>query len=165
MAAVIALLLAAGVAVYLTQRGPDRTIHARFTLIDEDVTADAEDCEGSGGYDVVEAGMPVTVRDEDGKIVGSSMTRNGTKDEIRERTLAENEATPPDADDDSTDSPLDTGKINDVFLDLPNVCVLLVEVGVFDVDFYEVEVGRRGKISYSKSELRKRDWHVAVGLD
>jgi hypothetical protein len=44
------------------------------------------------------------------------------------------------------------------------ICTLLFDADVKNADFYEIEIGSRGKLSYSKKDLEKRDWYVAQSL-
>ena len=77
-----AILLAAGVAaMLLTGRG--HAVEGTMTLIDDGFSDAGIGCSGSGGYDDIDLGTDVMVRDETGKILangelGIGHERNGT---------------------------------------------------------------------------------------
>jgi hypothetical protein len=58
-----------------------QTLIGSFTLNDPQVTGTFDDCSGTGGYDDFGPGMNVTVRDQDGSIVGSGSTRSISNDD------------------------------------------------------------------------------------
>ena len=151
--AAVVLLVAVGVAA-LAGGADKREIEGMFTLFDPaEIDGDPLDCSGDGGYSDISAGNPVTVRDDDGKIVGGGSTRHATdQTELVERMVlhggADNEA---------------QAKEYVETLD-GSICALLFEVEVDDADFYEVEVGRRGKLAYRRAELEDRDWRVTFTL-
>ena len=152
LAGVLAFVLI--IVLLATFLGGSRTIHGQFTLFSAgDVRGSPTECEGTGGYSDVDAGMPVTARDQDGKIVGSSHTRNGESLDELARRIAD------------SDTASDVAKGRDLVSQSEGLaCILLFDVDVENADFYEIEVGRRGKISYSKTELDKRKWKVAFTL-
>lgn len=126
---------------------PNATLTGTFTLNDrENVRGDWNNCWGAGGYDDFAAGMNVTIRDQDGKIVGTGDARAlGPRDldnDARELQLAAEwaEAHAYDA------------------------CVLAFELPVKSADFYAVEVGRRGELTYSHDELESVGWFVTLEL-
>lgn len=129
-----------------------QTITGTFTLFDiGGVIGGHESCSGDGGYSDIDAGMPVTVRDGDGTIVGGTSTRHSTRDElVASLTEEENSGV------DEAEELLDGLE--------GSICTLRFEVEVDDADFYEVEVGNRGSLSYRKAELAERDWVVEFSL-
>jgi len=131
-----------------------RTIQGKFELFSAgDVRGSATDCEGTGGYSDVDEGMPVTVRDQRGNIVGSSATRHAESLDELARRLGD------------SDKPADVSRAHELITQSRGIaCVLLFDVEVGNADFYEIEVGRRGKISYSKKELEQRKWRVTLTL-
>jgi len=57
---------------------------------------------------------------------------------------------------------LGAGKIEG---DVLKACVFPFEVkGVKDAQFFQVEVGRRGGLSYSKADMEQKDWTVSASL-
>ncbi|WP_068819963.1 hypothetical protein [Phormidesmis priestleyi] len=53
------------------------TIKGTFRLVDSDLGGTTSNCYGSGGYSDVEGGMPVTVRDGQGKIIATAKVSDG----------------------------------------------------------------------------------------
>ena len=137
------------------------TIRGTFTLADsENVIGSWDSCFGDGGYDDFGPGMNVTIRDGDGSIVGTGNTE----------TL---ENLPPEVEealDDNTDTTLPedldplTGAVLYAKIFDGTQCVVQFSVPVKDAEFYAVSVGKRGELSYSKSELEERDWWVELTL-
>jgi hypothetical protein len=116
-----------------------------FTLTDSAVNGSYTTCYGTGGYDDFGPGVNVTVRDQDGSIVGSSSTRNLARGDDNLR---------PEMD-----------EVVNLAIQYPDVsCTVLFEVEVNPAEFYEIEVGSRGGLSYSADELDSRDWWVELSL-
>lgn len=117
-------------------------ITGSFTLIDSDVVGTWDGCFGSGGYDDFGPGMNVTVRDGQGDVVGVGSTES----------LSEADRTGVWADDVtfSEDSSVS--------------CVVKFTVDVKPAEFYSVEVGSRGDLTYSAAELEAAGWHVELSL-
>jgi hypothetical protein len=113
-----------------------QVIHGTMTLIDTDIAGDWDDCYGTGGYDDFGAGMNVTVRNGDGTIIGSVDARNLTS-----------------ADPDAAEA-----------RDLEYFCTIAFDVDVEAAEFYTVEAGHRGELSYSAKEMADEDWTVALSL-
>lgn len=85
------------------------------------------------GYDDIAAGVPVTVTNQTGEIIGATTLAAGWFNE-------QETANPGDP---------------------PGGCVFPFEVaGLPDATFYSVEVGQRGELTYSLSELEAADWTV-----
>jgi hypothetical protein len=94
-----------------------------------------EPCEGSGGYGDIGPGMPVTVRDEGGEVIGDT-------------TMAAGRAGDPS----SSTSPFS------------RECLLPFEVTLPRADFYSFELGRRGEITYSYEEMVGFAWQVSFSI-
>ena len=149
--AVSLLAVGAFAVVALTKKD---TIEGTFTLFSaEDVEGDLPDCEGTGGYSDISSGVPVTVRDQDDNIVGSGTLQNGSKKEIARRLAAQgDEVKTVKAAEDLVD------QIDGTF------CVLVFDVDVKEAEFYDIQVGKRGKISYSRAQLEDRKWQAAFSI-
>lgn len=63
--------------------GPSDTssfsLKGKFQLVDSKIGGTASNCYGTGGYDDVEAGMPVTIRDGNGSILATGKVGDGTQ--------------------------------------------------------------------------------------
>jgi hypothetical protein len=113
-----------------------------FTLNDTDggVRITSDGCHGTGGFSDVEPGMTATITDAKGTIIG-------TGDLLAAEDLA------------STQPKLNLGGNSS------SSCHLAALVPLKgDTDFYQVEIGHRGKTSYSKDELASRGWQVDLSL-
>lgn len=111
-------------------------ITGTFTLTDSETGGRWSSCFGTGGYDDFGAGMNVTVRSQNDTVIGSSSTRHLT-------------ATDPGAEEAQ---------------DAEFSCTVAFSVEVEESDFYLIDVGRRGQLSYSFEELESADWSVALTL-
>lgn len=148
----MAILLLGLTATQLVGGGESQRLRGYFTLLSsDDVSGDLSDCSGTGGYDDVDAGVSVTIRDQGDNIVGSATLENAPIGDIAE-LIAEKENNP----------------VSEVEATLHDVdgewCILIWEAKVEKADFYDVQVGKRGKISYSRAELAEADWIVATSL-
>lgn len=103
------------------------------------------DCQGSGGYSDLRPGTTVVVKDGSGTTLATGNVLGGQVDEDRSKKM-----------------PMPA-------LENPwtrIVCVLSFAVpGIPEADFYEVEVGRRGGLTYSFDEIEAQDWKVELVLD
>jgi hypothetical protein len=54
-------------------------VKGKLQLVDSDIGGTASDCYGNGGYDDIEAGMPVTIRDGQGTILATGQVGTGTQ--------------------------------------------------------------------------------------
>lgn len=69
-------------AVFLTSRGDDkREVTGTLTLVDSDVVGDSDDCYGTGGYDDIESGAQVVVKDGAGKTIATGRLGAGEFDD------------------------------------------------------------------------------------
>lgn len=93
-------------------------------------------CVGSGGFSDIQESAPVSLRDEEGKVIGSNRLGEGTLSEVAGASL--------DAD--------KTCAFRFTLTDVP------------DAEFYSIEVGSRGEITYSKSDMEENDWMVELSL-
>ena len=63
-----------------TQQEPNsHSIKGSFQLVDSDLGGTSDDCYGTGGYDDIEAGMPVTIRDGQGAILATGTVGTGSQ--------------------------------------------------------------------------------------
>lgn len=153
--AVVAIVVV-GVVAMNAGGGSGRELRGIFALYDEDfgIDGDFDDCEGTGGYDDFSAGRDITVRDGSGDIVGAGTLRNVTdRDELAEYLVGTGEAD--DVDDTVIDFVADTPEA---------VCVLVTAFDIDDADFYEIKIGRRGELSFSRDELAADDWYFSLSL-
>ncbi len=165
-AAVAAALVASLVGWFVV--GPllgPRRILGTFTLVAPDQAPfDWADCRGEGGYSDFGAGMPVTIRNGAGEIVGSGATTSvllHMKGVTRVR-----EANNPWglSFGEPTDEEIDRAR-EDLRLEaLGESCTVFFEVEAERSSFYQIEVGRRGSVSYSDDELDRRGYTVALSL-
>jgi hypothetical protein len=122
-----------------------------------------DSCSGTGGYDDFGAGMDVTIRDQDGKIVANANTQSLDRDIMSD--LYTNVASEMDrVFGSSTMSEgialLVDGATNSFF----TFCTVYYEAEVPLREFYEIEVGSRGSLAYSKSELEEFSFVVYSSL-
>lgn len=110
-------------------------IQGTFTIIRSEnssnfLTTNGDDsfCFGYGGYDDLGLDIPVTITDEQGKIIATGLTQAGQETE--------------------------------------RGCVMSYVIkNVPKANFYSVEVGRRGKLTYSFDEMNSQKWkvHTRIG--
>ena len=91
-------------------------------------------CAGKGGYDDIQEGGAVTVRDGSGTVIATGRLAEGIG--------------------------IAASEVNDFLPD----CVHAFVVEVPRVDFYSFEVTHRGEIAYSYQEMVDADWVVAFSL-
>lgn len=129
-----------------------QTLTGSFTLFADDIDGDWETCSGTGGYSDFGAGMNVTIRDGDGSIIATSSTRHlTTGDEADE-----------DVEDEDRTALHDAARWAKVSEGL--TCVVWFDTEVDDAEFYAVQVGRRGELTYSADELAEDGWNVEMTL-
>jgi len=123
------------------------TVEGVFTLNDSDAFfANPRTCSGDGGYSDFGPGMGITVRDGSGNIIGSGRT----------------EALPP------LGEIGEQGSLLQLMIRLADgetsSCSVYFSVQVADADFYEIELGSSGELSYSREELDAEDWFISLSL-
>jgi hypothetical protein len=95
------------------------------------------DCSGIGGYSDFGSGMDVSIRNGDGKLIGTTSTRNFKAEDLS-----------------SSDKDLkDTAKLAKDSPEL-SCTVFYGPISVPRSDFYEVEIGSRGTLTYSYEDLK-----------
>ena len=134
-------------------RGGDSSgtrLSGTFLLTDwSEVSGDWDGCSGTGGYSDFGPGMNVTIRNGDGEIIATTATQSGSD------YLDEHED--PDENDDGR------GDITTLMENSGDMgfCAVRWSVEVpNDEAFYEVTIGRRGELTYSRSDLDEEDWDV-----
>jgi hypothetical protein len=133
-------------------------VSGTFTLTDsEGFVGGWDSCSGDGGYDDFGPGMNVTVRDGDGSIVGT-----GTTESLEDADAPDIEAE--EGARGGADGALGIAAMMAKDLMDGTWCTVKFEVPVKRAEFYEIEVGRRGELSYSYEELEDNDWWVELNL-
>lgn len=111
------------------------------------VSGPRSECQGTRGYNDIGPGMSVTVRDGKGVILGATTTK------------AVN-ALPPERESILTGLLVsDKPRRNGIAY---NDCTVWYEVPVANSEFYEVEIGKRGKQVYPRTELVQNGWVVSA---
>lgn len=81
IAAAVLLLAAIGTLIVLFTGDSERPLTVKLQLLDFDGGSDCDG--GSGGYDDIGPGMPITVKDQDGKLIGSgSLPDSGESQDV-----------------------------------------------------------------------------------
>jgi hypothetical protein len=117
----------------------DRVLSGTFTLTDSSEigrpSGAGGPCYGTGGYDDIESGLRVVVNDGEGKTLATG--RLGTS------SYEQNPQYP-----------------------ILGECVFPIEVpeGLPRADFYSIEVGSRGELTYSYDEMEANGWTVSFSL-
>jgi hypothetical protein len=162
--AAVAVIVAVCAVVLLGRGDEQLRVRGVFILKDsENVVGGWDRCRGDGGYDDFGPGMNVTIRDGAGRIIGAGNTE-------AMRPL------PPDLeaqidDPDTTIAPEYMESEDEVLMMamLAKIydgtqCFVYFEVDVEEADFYSVEVGSRGDLTYSAEELADRDYWIELSL-
>jgi hypothetical protein len=136
--------------------GGKLTLHGTFTLQDdEDAYGPWNDCSGKEGYDDFGPGMNVTVKDGDGKIVGTGDTEPlPARWKLDDRANAKE----PKADGEAQ------AMVDAALADDKGYCTVYIEVPIKKAEFYSVTIGRRGDLSYSYDDLSKKDFWIESSL-
>ena len=93
-------------------------------------------CSGIGGYNDFGSGMDVSIRDADGKIIGTTSTRNFSTSDLSSD------------DEDLKSAAVSTQENSEL------ACgIVYGPISVPKSEFYEVEIGSRGTLTYSHEEL------------
>lgn len=150
-----------GALVLVSLGGDDGpTMTGQFTLSDtESISGTAESCRGTGGYSDFGPGMNVTIRNGSGEIVASGNTSSLDAEEQYGSDSDAAEQEEPEGD----EEPMSPQELADAMFDFLG-CTVVFEVDVPTEDFYAIEVGRRGELSYSRQELEEKDWNVSLTL-
>ncbi|WP_371417598.1 hypothetical protein, partial [Anabaena sp. UHCC 0187] len=107
-------------------------ISGYLELVDSNIGGTDSNCYGTEGFKDIEGGMPVTVKDGQGKIISLGKTSYGKRPK---------------------------GEYSSVR------CIFYFQVNnVPIVNFYSIEVGRRGQLNYSYEELKNKNWKVSFSL-
>ena len=168
----LAAIVAIGFSAMSCGGNPEMLLTGRVVLFDDvtDIevsfsgdTADGargRSCRGTGGYDDFGPGMNVTIRDEDGAIIASTQTEPWYR---LERDHPDYNEIVEAIDDTGLPTVLvsDSGLYRRGTLGL---CHVWWVASVPVTDFYEVNVGRRGTLSYSLPEIEDAGWVVATSL-
>lgn len=158
---VAAVVVLGALAIAASSSDDGLTLTGRFTLSDNDsLRGGPETCRGTGGYSDFGPGMNVTVRNGSGEIVASGNTANLVIEEYFSDDATEERAEGSDEDNGDDMSPEELADMMFEFLG----CTVVFEVDVPKEDFYAIEVGRRGELSYSRAELEERNWGVSLTL-
>jgi len=142
--------------------GDEKSIQGSFNLLKDlsDFDGDApfvgpwDGCSGTGGYGDFGPGMNVTVRDGSGNIVGSGSTESFDSDDLPAE----------DADEDNLTDFEEAAAQAESFGEAGLACSVKFDVPIKSAEFYEVEIGKRGELSYSDSELKDRDYWISLSL-
>jgi len=128
-AVVLAVLAGCGATAEATPE--PRAISGSFTLHATGAgwSEDAAGCRGDGGYSDIRSGMQITLRDETGRVMGTTSFPVGRVEGAGLRCVFEFE-----------------------FTDAP------------EAEFYTLDSGRRGELTYSVAELEDRGWHVGIDI-
>jgi hypothetical protein len=138
VAALETVVASAGIAS--TAAGETHTITGYFTVRQQGINFLGQ-CTGSGGYDDIQAGTQVTVRDAGGQIIAVGSLGPG---------VAHDDMGTPMTSDDPIESPM---------------CVFPILVrDVPDSDFYAIEVSHRGELTFTRAELESLNWEVRFSL-
>ena len=132
-----------------------RVLTGAFTLQADNIAGSWDSCRGEGGYSDFGRGMNVTVRSGSGEVIGTGNTRNLTDADLGDLDLSEN------GEDDISMLELTAAVAQ---IRGTSRCTVWFEAEIGEADFYSIEIGRRGELTYSASELADRDWHVELSL-
>ena len=133
-----------------TVPGPD-ALGVSFTLmtLDSDISGELGDCSGTGGYDDFGPGMDIRILNQDNKLIGSGSTKSLDQLAVTDPEYFE----------------LLKGDDFDPNDDAEIVCQVAALVPVSGgAEFYRVEIGRRGEMSYTRADLEEADWQLDLSL-
>lgn len=155
LAAAAVIVAAASVAFALQKLSGanDHKITGTFTLLKIVEERSGGSCSGEGGYSDIDEGQQVVVKDAEGRTLAKGNLGAG-------RLVGFPEAT--SGNDEDTDSDPDRSAADD--LDFSYCQFKFTVEDVPEADFYAVSVGRRGELTYSYAEMKKRDWKVSFSL-
>jgi hypothetical protein len=141
-------------------RDDKKTITGSVVLFDaagDGIAGSQTNCYGDGGYDDIDSGTQVMVKNGDGKILATTTLQSGSGETAGD-VLGDGGVTTTTAYDSYGSS----------FLSTVVRCTFPFEVEVPSGEkFYSVTVGsneHRGTLTYSKDDMDKKDWKVDVSL-
>lgn len=141
----------------LAPKSKGLALRGTFTLTVKDaadMSGTVTGCSGQGGYSDFAAGMNVTVKDGDGKIIGVGVTENLSASDV---PASASDTLPGDADEFRVAGQVARAKRF-------TQCWLKFEVPVKKADFYQIEAGHRGGLSYSYDDLKGQNFFVQLTL-
>lgn len=110
------------------------TITGTFELIDDNIGGQLDNCRGKGGYSDIEAFMPVTIRDQNGNVIGTGKTGLGKKSNY------------------GSSFTLEACTFD---FEVKNIK---------KSDIYVVEIGERGSVTHSFQEMEEVKWNIQLVL-
>jgi hypothetical protein len=130
-----------------------------------DVTGDWDDCEGTGGYSDFDAGMALTIKDKSGDLVGTGNVVNASDENLDDIVQADWDGDDPIGLDEQEDLSAAESELRGFLSEMEGIgCLLYFEASIEDSDFYSVEMGSRGELSYSRDDLEKQGFVVSLSL-
>jgi len=129
-----------------------------------DVTGSWDDCEGTGGYDDFSAGMRLSIKGGNDEIVGTGHVVNVDESRLEDVVKADwdgkaiglEHTDDMDAATDELRDLLESGE--------GTMCMLYFEADVDRSDYYSIELGSRGDLSFSRKELADDGYVVGISL-
>lgn len=145
----IALVGVTVIGAFALTREETKTVQGTYTLFDFDgVSGTASNCYGDGGYDDVEEGLQVLVRNGDDKLLATTSLENSVG-----RTVA-----------DVLGEKTSYSSFTRTLVECTFTFTAKVPAGE---KFYAFSTGgneRRGKLMYSKADMEEKDWKVSISL-
>ena len=111
--------------VLYVAKSPEYEILGSFTLQSTSTGGSDSNCRGTGGYDDINSGLSVTVRDGSGGVLATGRLGDGKRPKVARCTFGYSVG------------------------------------GLPEVDFYSIEIGRRGELTYSFEEMENNNWEVS----
>lgn len=149
-----------------TAKDNGRTVRGIVALYDTEGSLEGswDDCEGTGGYSDIGAGMSLKVKGANDEIVGSGSVVNISEENIEDVAQAELdgdhamglEATTPEANTEELRDLLELGESIS--------CILYFEASIEPSDYYSIELSERGALNYSKEELAEKGYVVGFSI-
>lgn len=175
-AAAIVLLIGVGIVAALTGGDDDgkgssatangQSIRGIAMLLDSDGSIDGswDSCQGTGGYSDFGAGMRLSIKGQNDEIVGSGDVVNVTEANIADVARAELDGDSPIGLEATNQSDAES-ELRDMLESTEGMaCMVYFEAKVERSDFYAVELGSRGDLSYSRDELATNGYVVGISL-
>ena len=130
------------------------TLRGIITVEDSDNEGSWDSCRGAPGFDDMNAGAFVSIKDAVGTTVGSTILRNVETSDYE--WLSKNGFF-------TGKVPSDVPKVLESISSL--VCMLVWDVAVKPSDFYVLKFGsRRGEVTYSYKDLQADGFVIVLGL-